>query len=276
MAGTSNLERELIISYLAQQRVALDLFCAEDGRQKARIETGAGASVSKDGIITVDAAGPAAQPVIEEWARGGKKITAVFYFRKLGLKFNSAVQKKGNSFIFSIPQEISRVDEKAAKESPVTANVYFSLSEQKNVSFLCEPAAEFPLFAAKPTDAPREREIAASRARAFATLETGGLESLDPIEGRAAPLSIVFLSDTSVTLGGKTESFPLKTGYEYAVQISCAARTGRRIIHATLTAGEIFTAANSAAVCPFTSIQTEDRRFLFEKLYGTIFAGTES
>jgi hypothetical protein len=384
METLSNLERELIVSYLAGEHVMLNVFCANGAEEESlikgqlRLETGKhGVSVSKDGVITL-----IESPELALWAKNACRVTVVFYFRKLGLSFDSALEKTSEGFCLSVPKEITRLKEKETEEKSVTASVYFSLSSKKDVRFACESTERFALFKAEvwqrmngldsravintaralgkyfnvplariskplydfiaktgrllfkkngevpsmppfdfdlcitqsdlseaaniedlveeikklpysvymPLDGEHclcaalaqadhetiENLLAAVSACAFASSRQAQAD--EHIQGRASPLSIVFLSDKLLVLGGKNGTFPLKTPQEYAVQISCAVPHGKRIIHAALASGAVISLEDApesdapcAVVCPFTSVEAEDRRFLFEKLYGTIF-----
>ena len=385
MKTLSSLERSLIVSYLAEENVMLNIFCAS-GRPSSpaeelqrdsqlRVETGKnGVAVSKDGIVTFTGAS-----VLEAWAQKAARVTVVFYFRKLGLSFDSAIERTSGGFKLTIPPEIARVKEKEAEEKDVTASLFFSLSGNKDVRFVCEANKRFPLFQAevgrhldsfdaravvntahalqqwfnvptarlskplyefaartglllckkdggvpqkKPFDfdlcitqndlagaenpqalvdeiktlpyavyMPLDSAHCLCAALAAQHVEHSTIENLlaavsacafavqgervdEPLQDRASPLSIVFLSDKFLVLGGKAASFPLKEGQEYAVQISCAIPSGKRIIHAAIRTGALAAPEGEpfcACVCAFTSIETEDTRFLFEKLYGTIF-----
>jgi hypothetical protein len=379
MTKLSNLEHALIISYLVDEHVMLNIISAPDTtaaetsvtqETQVRLETGKnGVNVSKNGIITIKEA----PKLLKE--RAGKIVTVVFYFKKLGMSFNSMVEKTTEGIALKIPEEISRLEEKESKEKAVTANLYFSFSGKKDISFSCESVDAFPLFKAEvwqsckgravvntaqalkqwygmaivqlpkeiygaiektgqllckngevipeknmfdfdlcvvekdlkkkseqeilagikrlpyslymPLDREHclcaaygtetigqetiERLLAAVSACSFVSTESSDLE---PIENRVSPLAIAFISDSFIVLGGKTESFPLKKGQEYAIQISCGIPAGKRVIHTTLVTGEVISGAqesNCATVCAFTGVQAEDKRFLFEKLYGTIF-----
>jgi hypothetical protein len=383
METLSSLERTLIVSYLADENVMLNIFCSsprhggEEFQKDVQlsVETGkSGVFVSKDGIVTLKE-----EPTLETWAQKDARVTVVFYFRKLGLTFDSTIEKTLAGFKLAIPKEITRLKEKDAEEKDVTASVYFSLSGKKDVRFACESNKRFPLFKAevwqhlnsfearavvntartlqqwfnvpaarlskplyefiektgrllykkdggvpqkKPFDfdlcvtqgdlsdaknakalaeeienlpyavyMPLDGEHCLCAALAYSNVEREAIENLlaavsactfavqgeradEPLQNRASPLSIVFLSDKFLVLGGKTAAFPLQEDQEYAVQISCAIPSGKRIIHAAIRAGSVVAPEGEsfcACVCLWTSIEAEDTRFLFEKLYGTIF-----
>ncbi|MDR1785467.1 MAG: hypothetical protein LBR23_03255 [Spirochaetaceae bacterium] len=265
----SGLERELIGAYLADEPVVLFLSPLDEPEQQERLETGrGGAEVSRSGVITIR------EPPESLLGWIGKPLGAVFYFRKLGLTFTSSVERAGEGAVIKIPQEISRLQERVIPENDVEGVVYYSLSGSE-VSIPCESSPAFPLFTA---EIPWDREdgdgldlrLAERAASAYVDSEE---TSLEPIQGRVLPLLLLFLSDRRIVLGGGAGSFPLKGGRDYGIRLSCALPGARRIIDAALTAGEVISGGNCACICALRALQAEDRRFLYENLYGGIFSG---
>jgi hypothetical protein len=89
-----------------------------------------------------------------------------------------------------------------------------------------------------------------------------------------SPLSLVFVSEKIVALGGSLKTFlPEKTN-EYAIELLCQAAKFNRSVFATCSVAEVYTLAESgksSAICVLTNLKAEDRRFLFEKHYGAVF-----
>ncbi|GMO60172.1 MAG: hypothetical protein Ta2A_06250 [Treponemataceae bacterium] len=105
-------------------------------------------------------------------------------------------------------------------------------------------------------------------------LAAGSIGSAGPIENER-PLTIAFISDAFFILGGAENTFPLEEGKEYAIQISCMMPIGRRNIFVTAFNSKIYRSEKNgkcAAVLTYSVLQTEDKRFLFEKLYGAVFS----
>jgi hypothetical protein len=87
-------------------------------------------------------------------------------------------------------------------------------------------------------------------------------------------LTIAYLSDKLVLLGGPAARFPLTQNQEYAFQLIYRSGLLSRAIYTTCFVSEMYTepqGKRSCALCLFTSLKAEDRRFIFETLYGTIF-----
>lgn len=108
-------------------------------------------------------------------------------------------------------------------------------------------------------------------------------ENIDSIQGRAVPLDILYLNDNSIILGLKKGTFPLQKGSEYPISLFVTLPIGKREIFITMYVSRVYESSSffasdnsfdsnkTIAVCRFTSIKEEDRRFLFEKLYKKVF-----
>ena len=108
-------------------------------------------------------------------------------------------------------------------------------------------------------------------------------ENIDSIQGRAVPLDILYLNDNSIILGLKKGTFPLQKGSEYPMSLFVTLPIGKREIFITMYVSRVYESSSffasdnsfdnnkTIAVCRFTSIKEEDRRFLFEKLYKKVF-----
>jgi hypothetical protein len=87
-------------------------------------------------------------------------------------------------------------------------------------------------------------------------------------------LTLAYLSDKLVLLGGPASTFPLTQKQEYAFQLVYRSGLLTRAIYTTCFVSEIHTdtlGKRACALCLFTSLKAEDRRFIFETLYGTVF-----
>ena len=87
-------------------------------------------------------------------------------------------------------------------------------------------------------------------------------------------LTLAYLSDKLVLLGGPASAFPLTQKQEYAFQLVYRSGLLSRAIYTTCFVSEIYSDSQknrACALCLFTSLKAEDRRFIFETLYGTIF-----
>jgi hypothetical protein len=157
----------------------------------------------------------------------GKEIIVVVDFRKLKLSFMAPLSKTASGLELVIPVEITRLSKNAPKSrQPASARFDFLIAEKTRKDIPCITSESLP------------------------------------------PLSLVFINDKIMALSGCVKSFPLEKAKEYALQITC--RTGQlnRLINAICYTAEIYTVFENeqqCAICVFTNIKAEDRRFLFEK-----------
>ncbi|MDR3312552.1 MAG: hypothetical protein LBS64_05420 [Spirochaetaceae bacterium] len=107
------------------------------------------------------------------------------------------------------------------------------------------------------------------------TDEAPAAATIDPaMEIEQRQFSLIFLSDKLAVLGGNSDSFPLVKNQEYALQIVCRSGLMNRAIYTTCFISDIFflrQTQRSCALALFTGLKAEDRRFLFEKQYGSVF-----
>lgn len=92
------------------------------------------------------------------------------------------------------------------------------------------------------------------------------------LQNRAAPVVVLHLSDTAVVFGRKSRFAEIRQNYEYPLKMLLPSLIGVRIISAVARAEHVFEYASesgavmSAAVCRFSALAEEDRRFLSENV----------
>ena len=107
-------------------------------------------------------------------------------------------------------------------------------------------------------------------------------KSTSAVRGRAEPLSVLCLTDSFINLGGFvikntggfSPPFPLSKGGEYTMILKIAESRFFRVIKITMSVSNIYknrTGSSVCAVCTFSKIKEEDRRFLYEKFYKTLY-----
>lgn len=92
------------------------------------------------------------------------------------------------------------------------------------------------------------------------------------VQGRIQPLSLLFISDYYVVIGISGGNMPFKKGEEYNADIVVSLPVGSRIISVTLALARIFPSVSgnsSCALMRYVVLEEEDRRFIYEKYYGT-------
>ncbi|MCM1320564.1 MAG: hypothetical protein NC041_03360 [Bacteroides sp.] len=92
------------------------------------------------------------------------------------------------------------------------------------------------------------------------------------LQDRAAPVAVLHLSDTAVVFGRKSRFAEIRRNNEYPLKMLLPSLIGVRIITAAARAEHVFEYASesgavmSAAVCRFSALAEEDRRFLSENV----------
>lgn len=92
------------------------------------------------------------------------------------------------------------------------------------------------------------------------------------VQGRVPPLSLLFINDYYVVVGISGGKMPFKKGEEYNADIVVSLPVGSRIVSVTLALARIFTSESgnsSCALMRYVVLEEEDRRFIYEKYYGT-------
>ena len=104
------------------------------------------------------------------------------------------------------------------------------------------------------------------------------------VQGRFSPLQILYINDGMIILGLEDGDFPLQLKSEYPISIYVDLPIGKREIFVTVFVSRLYTnkdfdskqsngnsSKRTAAICKYTSIKEEDRRFLFEKTYNSLY-----
>lgn len=101
------------------------------------------------------------------------------------------------------------------------------------------------------------------------------------VRGRAEPLAVLCLTHSLIILGGSvikniggfSPPFPLSKGAEYAMTMRIVETGMCRVLKLMMIVSKIYKSTTGAvcAVCTFSQIKEEDRRFLYEKFYKTLY-----
>ena len=104
-------------------------------------------------------------------------------------------------------------------------------------------------------------------------LETPVSDAPQDIQGRVLPMKILFINETQIIFGTSEEQMLLKMGMEYPLSIFVPLSVGIREIFVTATVVRLYSGKKHevCAVLKYNAIREEDRRFLYEKFYGTRF-----
>lgn len=93
------------------------------------------------------------------------------------------------------------------------------------------------------------------------------------IQGRVMPMKILFINETQIIFGSSENQMLLKMGMEYPLSVFVPLSVGTREVFVTATVVRLYTGKKGevCAVLKYNVIREEDRRFLYEKFYGTRF-----
>lgn len=250
-------------------------------------------TVSGRGIILLK------NPPASALALAKKQVRVEFYFNRVGLYFTTEMRSSKYGLALVIPDIIHRIE---AVEVPhdydFSATIYYSCSNKAAVNIACVPRDGYELFArpawsAIPLESQKaaktyleefvaemKKEKVAGNGLALIPICRYLVEKDDKIKafgGAVEPLQILYVDHERVVLGSANENFPLAQGAEYALKMSFQLKKGplvRREVFATCAPMKIYRAndgTRTAADCAYTSLQEEDRRFIYEKATKKLF-----
>lgn len=104
-------------------------------------------------------------------------------------------------------------------------------------------------------------------------LEAPAENSPQDIQGRVMPMKILFINETQIIFGTSQKQMMLQMGSEYPMSIYVPLQAGTREVFVTAAVVRTYGGkrGEACAVCRYKAIREEDRRFLYEKYYGTRF-----
>ena len=223
----------------------------------------------------------------------GKHVRVEFYFNRVGLFFITEMRSVKSGLAFVVPEAICRIKDAEAKHDyDFSATVYYSCSNKATVNFDCVPCKGYELFARpvwasialenqKTAKAYLERFVTEAKKEKNAG---NGLQlipicrylterqtKIESFSGSVKPLDILYVDHERIVFGSVDENFQLSHGAEYALKLSFSLREGpvaSRDAFATCTPAKVYRAdegGRTCADCVYTSLQEEDRRFIYEK-----------
>ncbi|MCR5217324.1 hypothetical protein [Treponema sp.] len=248
--------------------------------------------VLNQGIILLKNAGRLVQPFI------GKNVRVQFYFNHVGLYFISVVKEYSMGFAVVIPPSIKRVKDSFRKNDfEISATLSFD-----SVSQSCLPLAGFNLFSQ-----PKWSEIEIDQqhhakellehfiamGKQSAVILGNGLHlisivhyltrtsqlSSESIEGLVKPLDIIYVDDKRFVCASDTQD-ELEENQKYTLEMNFMISpegSARRAVKVPCTVEKTYTDSQLPSrkcwSCRYDNLQTEDMRFLYERISGKKFAG---
>ena len=300
----TGIERQLVLQYLIDGNVPVTVTPLEGKHDDEKIKSLSSVvfpvalkaeqiTVSDKGIILLK------NPPQAVTHFAGKHVRVEFYFNRVGLFFTTDMRSSKYGLALVIPEAIRRIqDVEAKQEYDFFASVFYSCSNKSVVNFDCIPCAGYELFA-RPiwSSIPLENQRTAKTyleafvAEAKKEKNAGnGLqlisicrylsekkEGLESFSGGIKPLDILYVDHERIVFGSCNENFSLMHGAEYALKMSFALKAGPvavREVVATCVPAKVYRSAEATracADCAYTSLQEEDRRFMYEKATKQLF-----
>ncbi|OJF77619.1 MAG: hypothetical protein BKP49_01180 [Treponema sp. CETP13] len=197
-----------------------------------------------------------------------------FFYRGRGLYFDSEIKKVKNGYAFTIPKEIQKMADQVSIQNRIcTGFLYYSGSN--NTPIECREHEDFLIFNNNRDENINEEEYLKQISKKFLNTNRK-LES--SIEGRAAPLFILGLTDSQILLGMKGNDISLQKDDVYALELQIPAGVLKRRIRLKCVLKEINTKQQTdnsqfgfTVICDLIGVKLEDQRFLYEQFYNKKF-----
>ena len=196
-----------------------------------------------------------------------------FYFNGVPLFFVSEIECANSNFIVKIPQELSTKTHFSSPEKKfVHAILYLISRDREDAVIACAEKSEIPLFSSSRREA----------AKSYFSLSSAA--DFDSAEMHKRQLDILYIDERGILLGTSSDSLKLQSGVDYAMTLSFPLRDDspvqRRIALNCIFAKRVVSKKNEKKCClllNFTSIEAEDKRFLYESANsGRFFGCSES
>jgi len=229
----------------------------------------------------------------------GKQVRVEFYFNRVGLSFTTEVKSIKAGLALVIPAVIHRITDAAVKHDyDFSASIYYSCSNKAEVNIESVPGYGYELFTrpiwssiplADQKNAKEYLEQFVSAAKKERNAGNGLQlipvcrylveinNTVEAVQGRVKPFSILYVDHERIVFGSDNETFTLSQGAEYALRMSFMLRQGpvtKRDVFATFIPAKIYSSKDgkrTCADCIYTSLQEEDKRFMYEKATKKLF-----
>ncbi|MFA6856989.1 MAG: hypothetical protein WCR31_07260 [Treponema sp.] len=294
----TGIERQLVLQYLIDGNVPVTVTPVEKKSDDKRIKPLLSAvfpvalkaeqiTVLDKGIILLK------NPPQSVIGFAGKTVRVEFYFNRVGLFFTTEMKSIKAGLALVIPAVIHRIiDVEIKHDYDFSASIYYSCSNKSEVNIDCVPGEGFELFTRPvwstiPLSDQKRAKVYLEQFVSEAKKEKNagnGLQlipicrylvktntAIQSVQGRVKPFSILYVDHERIVFGSDNETFPLAQGAEYALRMSFMLRQGpvaKRDVFATCIPAKIYSSEDSkhmCADCVYTSLQEEDKRFMYEK-----------
>ena len=231
----------------------------------------------------------------------GKTVRVQFYFNHLGLYFITTMKECSQGLALVVPSSIKRiVDAPSMHEYAVCGTISFTSHDKSLVKIDCIPSEKYDLFVQPKwgdialeqqheAKAYLEQFVAEARSGQGSSIGNGVhlfpvcryLTDKTPVvqtaavEGRAEPLTILFLNEKRIVLATHEEKAPLTIEADYDLTLTFSLEKNKifkRTVVVNVTVENEYTANgdNKARcfICKYNDVKEEDVRFLYERSTG--------
>ena len=229
----------------------------------------------------------------------GKNVRVQFYFNHLGLYFTTVMKEYSKGLAIVVPSKIFRISENAEKTRyNFSGHISYKSEDGKDIDVTCLPLPGYPLLTIpkwgdleyeKQHEAKNLLEEIVNRSRRGEGASIGnGIFLLsvvryltedknsfsEAIEGRAKPFEIIYMDDRRFVISSRDKKLMLvKDGiYSSFWKFDLAGNSlVKRNVSASFHVDDQYENPGKECFCwncSFLDLKAEDKRFIYEKMYG--------
>ena len=294
----SRCERDVVLQSMAEDMVDVTVKSKEFGAGYAMFPVAVNACnlrIENENELIIDISlKRSLEPFMET------EVTVQFYFNHMGLCFDSVLKAHPEGYCIKIPNSVRRLEKPAEKKSwNFYGDISFTDENNRRTSVSCIPCSGYTLFdipswASVPDDIREQtQEVSSQILQDYAIMRLSAGDTLflinasryvtenlvrdvEYVEGTFKPLEIIYIDDERIVLGTRDAVHPINIGSDYELNmyalLGSNSRIKRRLSVNIMVEYEYSSSVNGSCVfvCRFTSMQAEDRRYLYEKTAGSL------
>lgn len=205
-------------------------------------------------------------------------VKVFFYYKGIGVFFLTIFKYTSKGFALVIPPVFyKQKDVIESNKNTIKTIIYFITGPKTSVQINAFPLESFSLYDKNIYEnLSKDKGITEpEKLKTVSCFFSESHNSVKAVKDRVEPFSLLFLSHEQIVFGAAEKDMILQIGIEYGLQIEIPMTVGKRIIFSTFKVKKIFEDTQdsfdirkSCALCDFTQIKEEDKRFLCEKIFG--------
>lgn len=253
--------------------------------------------VLDQGIILLQSGDRTIDNVVQQFL--GKQVKVQFYFNRLGLYFITEMKNYSGGLAIVVPKSIKRIpDVQISHNFDFTAKLSY-FNDDSKIDINCSIVPSFPLFIEpKWGHIALENQLEAknilmdavnqSKAGIGAPIGNGvhlfpvcnfltcqNVEENSAVEGRKVPLTVIYIDHSKIVFAAhKNSSDFLMKDSEYDLQLEFTFKENsllkRKISIKCIVTNEYAKNLKKCYVAEYSTIKTEDERFLYERYEGKV------